>query len=187
MGVGLVVLLVSSRKTPGGYVSPYHAGATPPPVPEPQGGPLVVTPSGSPEPGEGDRPTLTYYQLQDSPDGATLLAKTKPLTGSADTEEARLRQAVEAMAEGERAPLPKGTRLLRFKREGKTVVLDLSGELKSNFAGGDRAETLLLNALIATVAQLPEAEKLQIFVDGQAIETLGGNQSLLEPLTVTRR
>lgn len=189
MGLGLLLLLLNARGRKPVYNSPYTAGATPPPVPEASAPPVIVDsdPTPSPHPGEVKPPEFTYYQRVDTPEGPSLRAQTKPLAGTEDTDEARLRQAVQAMTEGEGAPLPKGTTLLRLKREANLVILDLSAELKANFSGGDRAETLLLNALTATVSQLAGAEKLQIFVAGEAIETLAGGQSLLEPLTIARK
>ena len=189
MGMGLFLLLLAPRGRKAGYQSPYVAGATPPPVPEASIPPAVTDPDPTPVPKQGEvkPPEVTFYQIVDTPEGPSLRRQTKPLLGTVTTEEETLRQALAAMTEGEKAPLPKGTKLLRLKREAKLVVLDLSKELKANFSGGDRAEVLLLNALTATVGQLPEVEKLQIFMEGEAIDTLAGGQSLLEPLTVSRK
>ena len=59
--------------------------------------------------------------------------------------------------------------------------------MKDNFSGGDKAEQLAVNALIATAGQLKGVERVQIFIGGEAIETLGGSQILLEPLKVPQK
>lgn len=189
MAVAGTVMVLGNQSRKPIYQSPYSPGATPPPVAEVSAAPIVTLPdpTPAPKPGEKSVPQVTFYQLVDTTEGPVLRPQTKPLAGTVTSEEEQLRQAIQAMTQGDVAPLPKGTKLLRLKREGKTVVLDLSRELKSNFSGGDRAEILVINALTATVAQLPDAQKLQVFIEGEAIETLAGGQSLLEPLTVPRR
>jgi spore germination protein GerM len=183
MGLGVVVLFATRPKPR--YVSPYAPGAQPPAVPEPSPE-LLTTPEPSPTPEPGKKPvaSVTFYRVVESPDGPALHPETRPVTGEKPTDEARLAVAIQAMAEGDEPILPKGTTLLRLKVDGKLALLDLSKELKENFAGGDRAERLAINALLATAGQLPGVEKVQIFVDGAVVETLGGTQSLLEPLSV---
>lgn len=185
MGIGAVALLgvPSPKKTV--YQSPYAPGATPPPVPEPSPLPLVEL-APSPAPGEKPAPHFTFYRVAEGPDGPVLRPDSHPLPADMATDETKIKLAVAAMAEGEAAALPKGTHLLRLQREGETVLFDLSKELKENFASSERSERLVLNALTATAAQLEGAKRLRIFVEGEAVETLGGDQSLLEPLTVPR-
>jgi spore germination protein GerM len=186
MGLGAVMLLTNRPKPP--YVSPYQAGATPPPVAEPHPEPIQATPT--PEPGAEEvkaKPRVTYFKVIDSPDGPVLHPETRELEGETLTDEARLQAAILSMTEGEAPILPKGTKLRRLKIDGTTALLDLSKELKENFSGGDKAEQLLINALTATAGQLPGIEKVQIFIEGLAVETLGGTQSLLEPLAVPQK
>ncbi|MBB6052608.1 GerMN domain-containing protein [Armatimonas rosea] len=187
MGLGALALL-SGRSKPV-YVSPYQPGSTPPPdAPGPTPEPIVSLPTPSPtEPGQAGaekKNTVTVYRIVDGPDGPVLRPETKEAVGDDFT---RLAAAIASMAQGENPPLPKDTRLLRLKVTGDTALLDLSPELKENFSGGDRAELLVVNALVAVGAQLPGIKQVQIFVDGQAIESLGGMQSLLEPFPVPKK
>lgn len=188
MGMGLGAVMLLANKPRPRYVSPYTPGATPPPVPEPKPEPIQATPT--PEPGkkptEGAH-TFTFYTIVDSPNGPVLSAQTRPLPGETLDAEARLKAAIVAMTEGAAPALPKGTRLRRLKIEDKVAVLDLSKELKANFSGGDKAEQLAVNALTATTGQLDGVEEVRIFIEGAAVETLGGTQSLLEPLKVPQK
>lgn len=183
MGLGVIGLVWMPRSKKPVYQSPYHPGATPPSVPEPNTKPLVELPP-SPAPGEKVEPHFTFYTVAEGSDGPVLRPTSRPLPTDAKTDEAKLRLAIDAMAVGETSLLPKGTHLLRLQREGDTVLLDLSKELKENFAGNER---LVINGLIATAAQLEGAAHLKIFINGEVVESLGGDQSLLEPLTIPRR
>ena len=64
------------------------------------------------------------------------------------------------------------------------ATVDLSGEFKANFKGGDSGEAVVLNALISTLGQFDSVKSVQILVDGKKIDSLGGNQALDEPLPV---
>ena len=185
IGLGSFVMLKSVSRTP--YTSPYSPGSTPPPVAEPQPEPIQATPTPAPgaPPEKGN--SVTIYRISDSPDGPTLRPESHAVSGEKPTDEQRVAAAIGAMAEGENPVLPKGTKLLRLKLTGDTALLDLSKELKDNFSGGDKAEQLAVNALIATAGQLKGVEKVQIFIGGEAIETLGGSQTLLEPLKVPQK
>ena len=183
--IGMGVFLFNRPKPR--YVSPYVRGATPPSVAEPSQQPIQATPTPPQNAPPAKANTVTYYQVVDSPDGPVLHPATRELTGEKPTDEARLAAAVVAMTEGATPALPKGTTLLRLKIEGTTALLDFSKELKENFSGGDKAEQLAINALTATAGQLAHIETVQIFIDGAAVETLGGSQSLLRPLKVPQK
>lgn len=190
MGLGILMFFMNRPKVP--YVSPYGPGSTPPPdAPGPTPQPIITMPTPTPAGGTGSqdpnapkKPTVTIYKIADGPDGPVLLPEAIEASGD---DQARLAFAVEFMAKGTNPPLPKDTRLLRLKVTGDTALLDVSKELKDNFPGGDRAELLLVNALVGLGGQLPGVKKVQIFVAGQAIESLGGMQSLLEPFSVPQK
>ncbi len=178
-------MLSSKSRKP--YTSPYSPGSTPPPVAQPHTELIQATPATPTEPAAGQANSVIIYKVTDSPDGPTLRPESHPVLGEKPTDEQRLSVAITAMTEGESPVLPKGTKLLRLKITGATALLDLSKEMKDNFSGGDKAEQLALNALTATVGQLKGIERVQIFIAGEAVETLGGSQSLLEPLKVPQK
>lgn len=186
MGLGVLILLANRPKV--SYVSPYVPGATPPPVPMLSPEPILATPVPSPptEPGKGAGSSVTFYRVVETSEGPALRPETRELGSEKLSDQARIAAAIAAMTEGEPPVLPKGTRLLRLKMEGTVALLDLSKELKDNFSGGDKAEQLVVNALTATVGQLSNVQTVQIFIEGASVETLGGSQSLLEPLKVPK-
>lgn len=91
--------------------------------------------------------------------------------------------ALNAMAAFKNSPLPPGTRALSARLgENGTVTVDFNNALVKNFPGGDTEEALTLGAVVGTLAHFKGVEKVQVLVEGQKINTLGGNQELTDPL-----
>jgi hypothetical protein len=94
-------------------------------------------------------------------------------------------RVLNAMADaGENSPLPKGTRAKTVVFDRELATVDFNDAFQKNFAGGDENEALTLNAVLAAVGQFPGVKQVQILVDGQKIDSLGGNQPLGEPLPI---
>lgn len=92
---------------------------------------------------------------------------------------------LDAMAgEGDDSPLPKGTKATSVTFENDLATVDFNPAFQKNFTGGDENEALALNAVLATLGQFPGVKQVQILVAGQKIDSLGGNQSLTEPLPI---
>ncbi len=79
---------------------------------------------------------------------------------------------------------PQGTRLLRAERRDDTLILDFSKELTQNFTGGSDEEAALINALTRTARSFPDIRKLQVLVEGQSVESIGGHIDTSAPLSV---
>jgi germination protein M len=124
--------------------------------------------------------TTTVYKK----DGEKLTEKTVKAPSSDARPEEKALAALNGMAEGEDAPLPKGTKALSVKIEGDLATVDLSKEFKENFSGGTTEEAQTINAVVNTLGQFGGVKKVQLLVEGQKIESLGGGQELLEPLPV---
>ena len=61
--------------------------------------------------------------------------------------------------------IPGGTKLLSFRMEGSTCVLDFTGEFLAG-CQNSREETLAVRSVIATVCQLPDVVSVEILVEG---------------------
>ncbi|MES2461606.1 MAG: GerMN domain-containing protein [Armatimonadota bacterium] len=137
---------------------------------------------------EIDRKELFILTVATNDNGSFLEKKPlSPTSGGTETlsngQEAE--RALNAMAdEGENSPLPKGTRALSVTFDDELATVDFNEAFQKNFAGGDEDEALALNAVLATVGQFPGVKHVQILVDGQKIDSLGGNQSLGTPLPI---
>jgi hypothetical protein len=88
------------------------------------------------------------------------------------------------MAEMKDSPLPKGTRArsVTFGEDG-TATVDFNAALRDNFEGGDEAEALMWNAILATIGQFPNVKQVQILVEGEKA-SIGGMQDTTAPMPV---
>lgn len=85
------------------------------------------------------------------------------------------------------AVLPRAARLEQtyYTEVDRTLYLDFNGALVSEHPGGSAAEHLTLSALVRTVgANFPEVARVQLLVDGQAIDTLAGHFDTSKPIEI---
>lgn len=78
---------------------------------------------------------------------------------------------------------PKGVKVLGVKVEGDLVTVDFSKELTHKFVGGSTGEQMLVSALVNTMTEFPEIERVLITVEGERIETIAGHLDTGEPFT----
>lgn len=84
-----------------------------------------------------------------------------------------------------RNPIPRGTTLNGVYIDSqKTAYLDFTHHLVSGHTGGTTAEYITVSAILKTVfdAFPDEIKYIQILVDGQEIETIGGHINLSQPM-----
>jgi len=96
----------------------------------------------------------------------------------------RATNALNAMAAEDRSPLPSGTHARSVKLVDGVATVDFNKAFQENFSGSDEGEALTLNAVLATVGQFQGVRSVQFLVEGQKIDSLGGNQSLTAPLPI---
>jgi spore germination protein GerM len=152
--LGVVIALAAACGQGGGIVQP------PPP-------PAVVTVY---RPGEtGDLLYPEKYTLAER-DPATPSAAVNTLIG------ARPREG------GHINIFPENLRLLGLKIEDGRAEVNFSKELLENSSGGSLHEMLLVASIVNTLTEFPEITSVQIIVEGQKIDTIGGHIDLLDPL-----
>ena len=76
---------------------------------------------------------------------------------------------------------PKGVKVLGVKVEGNLATVDFSKELTHKFIGGSTGEQMLVSALVNTMTEFPEIERVLITVEGERIETIAGHLDTSEP------
>lgn len=122
-----------------------------------------------------------YFAAKDAkhviPEVRTLPASEHPATA-----------AVEALLAGPqnkdlKAVFPNGTKLRSLTVKEHTAYVDFSDKLVKNANGGSAMEILLVGALVNTLTEFPDIEKVRILVDGKAIDTISGHMDLSEPLS----
>lgn len=71
------------------------------------------------------------------------------------------------------SPVPKGTKVLSVKRDGKNVIVDLSKEfLEKEMSSHDA--TLTISGIVNSIVAIPGNETAQIMVEGKLLESYNG-------------
>lgn len=84
----------------------------------------------------------------------------------------------EEQAQGYSTEIPRGTRLLGVRVQGKTAYLDLSREFE---AGGGSASMLArLYQVVYTATHFPGVEEVRVEIEGRVRESLGGEGVLVD-------
>jgi hypothetical protein len=126
---------------------------------------------------------VTLFHVVSNDEGDHLEPKVMTLSDDAKTREEKFRAAVALMTQGDDAPLPRGTEVKELTFEGDDATVSLSREYKENFPGGDTPEANAVNAILGTLGEMG-AKRVQILVEGEKIDALGGNIGLETPLPV---
>lgn len=173
-------------------IAPGCDTTTPPTQPTVTDSAPSLVPSPAPDAGmPGDKPvegtgrTVTVFKMVEDADGnRSLKSETVPLPAGSVSSPATF--ALESLINAKDSPVPPGTKLLSMKiSDDGVATTDFSHEFKDNFPGGDSQEAMVLNSLYATLAQFKTIKTSQILVEGKKIETLGGNQLIDVPISVT--
>ncbi len=174
-----IAVAVAGCNTPIQPSTPVQAADTAPAA-VPSVAPQTDIPIDKPAPG---RKVIVYSVSEDKNGDRKLEPRSVSLpAGDAQTPAT---YALKMLADGSKSPLPKGTTLKSVKiGAGGVATTDFSKEFKTNFVGGDSAEALAINSVLATMGQFQSVKSVQFLVEGAKIDSLGGNQSLDEPLPV---
>ncbi|WP_051688030.1 GerMN domain-containing protein [Desulfofalx alkaliphila] len=78
--------------------------------------------------------------------------------------------------------LPPGTQLRDINIRDGLCTVDFTGELKENHPGGSSSEMLTVYSIVNTLTQFASVDRVEILVNGQRIESLGGHLNLMETL-----
>jgi outer membrane lipoprotein-sorting protein len=78
--------------------------------------------------------------------------------------------------------IPEGVQLLDLWVENKIAYVDFSAEIaRGNY--GSSTEGIMLSSIVWTLTQLEEVEAVQILVEGEIVDSIGGHISASLPLT----
>lgn len=62
---------------------------------------------------------------------------------------------------------PQTAKILEIRMEGKTAVVNLSGEALTDHPGGTLGGQIFISAMVLTATQFPEIEALKVLVEGE--------------------
>lgn len=155
-------------------------GQTPPPA---TANPSTAKPA-EPKPATPAAPTQTEVKLYFPNDAGDGLGSVKVSVPSEDKYTAAVKELVAGTKEpGLASIFPKGVKVLGVKVEGDLATVDFSKELTHKFVGGSTGEQMLVSALVNTMTEFPEIERVLLTVEGQRIETISGHLDTSEPFT----
>jgi germination protein M len=188
--VGVAGPVPTPPATPAGSVSPGD-GMSPEPTAPASASPATATSSASPgtSPAASAGPTtapstspaatttVRVYLLQPDPAGGDAhlvpVLRTLPATRAVAT--AAVRELLAGPASDERGLLtmiPAGSQLLGITIDGSVATVDLTGAFESG--GGSASMFGRLAQLIYTVTQFPTVDTVRLRLDGQPVESIGG-------------
>lgn len=72
--------------------------------------------------------------------------------------------------------IPEGTRVIKTEIKGDMVYLDLSKEFIDNHKGGQEAENMTVYAIVNTLTQLNEVNKVKILINGREDQAFKDNK-----------
>lgn len=68
-----------------------------------------------------------------------------------------------------------GTKVLGLKVADGLASVNFSKELQTNFVGGSQLEGHLVDAIVSTLLQFPEIERIEILIEGERAESIAGH------------
>lgn len=144
------------------------AGKPTPPEPQPQ-----------PKPVE----TVAVKVYFGSPDAEHVTAEISQL----NKDPLLLQRAMETLIAGPKDKklwpvLPAATKVKSVVVTDKVAQVDFSADLVAQKGGGSAREILAVSAIVYTLTEFPEVERVQILLEGKKVATLYGHMDLSEPL-----
>lgn len=79
--------------------------------------------------------------------------------------------------------IPVGTKLRSVSIKDHIAYVDFNDKLVKNNNGGSTSEILLVAAIVNTLTEFHDIQKVQILVEGKKIDTISGHMDIGEPLS----
>jgi spore germination protein GerM len=79
--------------------------------------------------------------------------------------------------------IPLGTKVLGLEIRNNIAFADFNDKLVKNNPGGSTDELLLVGAIVDTLTEFPDIQKVQIMVNGKRVSSLSGHVDTSEPLS----
>jgi len=126
-------------------------------------------------------PVKVYFGTHD---GRYVVAEVHQLKNDAQL----LQRSMEALAAGPQgsdlvAVIPKATQVRSVVVRDRTAFVDFSEEIAKRGLGGSATEILAVGAIVNTLTEFPNVERVQILVEGKKVDTLFGHLDVYDPLS----
>ena len=99
-----------------------------------------------------------------------------------------MQRAMETLAAGPKGTdlvsvIPKASKVRSVVVKDKTAFVDFSEEIAKRGFGGSATEILAVGAIVNTLTEFPDVERVQILVEGKKVSTLFGHLDVYDPLS----
>lgn len=133
-----------------------------------------------------DRKEIVLYFMD--PDSEYLVGERRKIykKGSVNEEAKELIEELIKGPKGDLIPtLPLKTRCLGLRVDEKGLaIVNFNKSLSKNHPGGSSGEMVTVYSIVNSLAMnFPEIKRVQIYIDGNPIETISGHLSLRQPIT----
>jgi len=133
--------------------------------------------------GSEEEHQVLIYLIQSTPTDFDLVPVERTIEGPLDPTKAMQAQLKGPLAhEDLSAPVPEGTRLLDLTVQGTLATANFSRDITQKFTGGSLMEAYLVEAIVKTLTQFPDIDMVQILVEGETVESIGGHILISKPL-----
>lgn len=78
--------------------------------------------------------------------------------------------------------LPKGTKLVDIDVKDGLATVSFSKEMHEKHLGSSNGEQITVYSIVNTLTQFPTIKRVQILIDGKAVETLAGHFGIADPI-----
>ncbi|MGI6163422.1 MAG: GerMN domain-containing protein [Bacillota bacterium] len=82
-----------------------------------------------------------------------------------------------------RKTMPPEAELLSIEVKDGVAILDFSQEFQTKHWGGSAGETMTIDSLVYTLTEIEGIDKVQVLIEGKAIESLAGHYDWSEPFS----
>ncbi|MCE5315528.1 MAG: GerMN domain-containing protein [Armatimonadota bacterium] len=183
-GIGWIFILVLFAFGAALGVTYYVSGSAKPKIKQPETKPVPIKPAAT-APNIPTHKIVVYLPVSEN-DRLYLTSETRTTSLKGDILSVAVKVLIATNNEGGEAGklIPQGTKLLNpVKVTDGIATVDLSEDFERNFSGGSTQEALVLNSLAHTLVDNSggKVQKVQILVEGNKLETLGGHFELTNP------
>lgn len=126
---------------------------------------------------------ITIYLVKDTPTDFVLTPVARKVSGPATPLKA-LELLIEGPKpdEGLRPAISPRTRVESLTVEEGLATVSFSKALREDYIGGSQNESNLVQAIVHTLTQFPQIQQVQILIEEEMVETIGGHVAIDRPL-----
>ncbi len=130
---------------------------------------------------------IKLYFAKQIENDSYLVTESRDLSQGQITKETLYRETVEQLIAGPKDEdldrmVPPATKVKDISQENGTITVNFNKKIKDDFSGGSKVEELLVYSIVNTLTEFPGINNVQILINGEKVESIGGHINISEPL-----